>query len=157
MIKTLLLTFFSVFCFSHFYGQTSLFERTWAYNEKIMHLVDSTANKIRDQSFRFKRKKAKTKSRSSTNKKVKHIIKVRYKKGNCIVREIFEIGSECKIKVLRINGQIQMISSKFYRKGYGSEVNSNFINLGNRTWQWTYISYENIIRTYKSETVRNWR
>jgi hypothetical protein len=157
MIKTLLITFTTVLFFGHCFGQTSLFERTWAYNERTMHLIDSAASVVHKQKVFFHRKKAKLKSVSPDNRKIKHKTKIRYRNGNTIVREKYRIGSECRIRVLSINGQVQMVRSEFYKKGWGGDTESIFVNLGNKTWQWTYLTYGPDLKIYKTETVRNWR
>ncbi len=157
MIKNSLTLFILFICFGSFHAQTPLFESTWAYHERTIQLIDSAANEIDMEcsSILFKRNKRRTVSPEKPS--ISHFTKNKYKGGMAILRETYKMGSERKIRILSVNGLPQIIKCKYKKMGYGGISKCTFVNLGNKTWQWNYLTYVDGKKVYKAETVHNWR
>src|SRR3954462_11763594 len=98
MKKLSLFAVFLCFLFNAATSQTaSSASKTWDYIQGSIHFVDSAVVAALPGHYSFKHGRAKIKSVSPTDKKIKRNIKVRYKNGNVTAREFYKIGDECGI------------------------------------------------------------
>ncbi len=136
-------------------GQTESFKNAWTKTQNFISSIDSSCSYVVDENYSFRRKFSFLSLRPD-NYKQKHSLKVKYKNGNIIVRHRYRIGLlKCKIDVLTINGQIVFIRSKYKPEGSTYKITNTFINLGNKTWQWTSQNNDNKLRTTR-ELTNNW-
>jgi hypothetical protein len=137
-------------------GQSELFKNQWTYTQKIISQIDSTDNLVNSHRIRFRRKVARLKYHSVGEKDNKHVIKIKYRHGNTIVRHKYKMGSETKIKVLTINGRQVLIKSRFHKKGFVYKIKNSFILIGDNTWHWIYQTSGIESNTINLEIINNW-
>ena len=159
-MKTTIITFFLIISLQSAVGQSDMFKKEWAKTERTIAIVDSACIYVDDSGLNyyrktsFRRKFAKAHLRSG-NAVQKHRFKVKYQKGNIIVRHKYKMGTSSKIKLLKVNGQTVLITAKYKTKSFGLKVTNTFINLGNNTWQWNYKTNDAKHHS-TTEIINNW-
>lgn len=137
-------------------AQVSLFDRTRDYIQKVTSEIDSASPRIKREKVSIHQKSLKVKTFvKSETVHAGSRIKIRYRKNYVVSKEKYYITNLCYMRILRVNGKIQLIKFTTKDKTSGLSQKNIFANLGDDNWQWTYYKFINGQKKYVTEKVKH--